>query len=161
MERLLGRLPQPLHPAKGKAGEGRRMGAWMAAIFSMIAIAVALFGAVAGLATHGFSSRWWQQPLGIAATVPLGYFLGGFLGGTVYDLTRPLAHRFVGYVLRGGLIVPAIYGSIGVVLPFVADDVPWSAWPVLTLAFGIMGAFGGVLLWLIHRVTGKLPASAS
>jgi hypothetical protein len=24
-----------------------------------------------------------------------------------------------------------------------------------------MGAFGGVLLWLIHRVTGKLPASAS
>jgi hypothetical protein len=137
------------------------MGLWMATCFSMIAIAIALFGAISGFASQGLHSSWWQQPLGIAAIIPFGYFLGGLLGGSVYDFTRPIAHRFVGYVIRGGLIVPAIYGSIGLVMPFFADDVSWSDLPAMMLVFGTLGVVGGALLWVVHRVKGKLPSPAA
>jgi DNA-binding XRE family transcriptional regulator len=159
VQRLLNRVPEALKPPKGKKGEGRRTALGIAAIFSTIAIAIALFSAIAGIVS-GFHSNWWRQPLGIAI-VPFGYFLAALVGGTVYDFTRPIAHRFIGYVLRGGLIVPAVYGSVGLVMPFFVDDFSWSDWPGITLALAIVGAVGGALLWVIHRVRGKLPSPAA
>lgn len=161
IESLLQRLPVPLRPPQGDKGEGRRMAVLIAVVFSLIAIAVALFGAVSGLAANGLASNWWREPLEIIATMPLCYLVGGFLAGTVYDLTRPIAHRFFGYVLRGGLMLPAIYGTVGVALPFFEKDMSWSDLPTMVLVFGVLGVVGGALLWVIHRLTGKLPAAAA
>lgn len=161
IEGLLERLPPPFRPSDGEKGKGRRIGVSMAAFFSLIAIAIGTFGAIAGLANNGFASSWWQQPLGIIVAVPLAYFVGFFLAGTVYDLTRPIARRFLGYVLRGLLIVPAIYGSVGFVLPFFDDKMHWSEWPYITLGFAIIGGVGGGLLWIVDRIRGKLPAATA
>jgi hypothetical protein len=161
IEDLLERLPPSIRPPEGENGRGRRTGVGMAAFFSLIAIAIGTLGAFAAIASDGLASSWWQQPLGIIVAVPLAYFVGFFLAGLVYDLTRPIARRPWGYMLRGLLILPAVYGSVGLALPFFADDISWSAWPYVTLGFGIIGGIGGGLLWIVDRIRGKLPATTA
>jgi hypothetical protein len=155
------RLPGPLRPPKGDDGEGRRMGLFSAGFLSVMAIAIAVVYAFARLAAWGPASNWWQESLTTIAIVPLAYLVGFFLAGTVYDLTRRMANRLVGYVLRGGLILPAIYGTIAAVLPLMRKDWSWSYWPGMVLAFGIVGALGGAMLWVIDRVKGKLPRATT
>jgi len=155
------RLPRPLRPPEGDDGEGRRMGIFGAAFFSVMAIGIAVFYAFARLAAWGVASNWWNESLAIIVLVPLAYFVGFFLAGTVYDLTRPMAGRLVGYVLRGGLILPSIYGSIGAVIPFVRPSYSWSYWPGTTLGLGLVGALGGAIMWGVDRSKGRLPRSVT
>jgi DNA-binding XRE family transcriptional regulator len=161
LERLVQRLPPPLRPPEGDNGEGRRTGVFIAASLSLLAIVIAVVGAVARLFAWGVASSWWRESLAIIAIVPLTYLVGFFLAGTVYDLTRPIARRFLGYVVRGGLIVPAVYGSVGLVAPLISKRASWSYWPGMVLAFGIIGALGGGMLWVVDRLKGKLPPAVA
>ena len=94
----------------------------------------------------------------VVLIVPIGYFLGFFLAGWVFDATRRIRHRFVGYVIRGGLAAAAIYGSIGLVMPVMDRDFDWSDWPGLVALFAAFGALIGGGLWIIDRVRGKIPS---
>lgn len=161
LEDLPDRLPPGLRPPKGEGGKGRRAGIWMAAGFSAIAIVVAALGAISRILRDGPGSAWWQQSVGIALAVPLAYFIGFFLAGTVYDFTRRIADRFISYVIRGGLILPAVYGSVGAALPFLDKKFDWSSWPVITVAIAVVGAVGGAMLWIIDKIRGKLPKAAT
>jgi transcriptional regulator with XRE-family HTH domain len=161
LERLVQRLPEAVRPPEGDKGEGRRIGVFIAAFFSLIAIGIALVGAIARLVAWGLGSSWWRESLAIIALVPLTYLVAFFLAGTVYDLTRPIARRFLGYVIRGGLIVPALYGAVGLVAPFISKRASWSYWPGMVLAFCIIGALGGGMLWVVDRLKGKLPRAAT
>jgi hypothetical protein len=155
------RLPQPLRLPEGDNGEGRRMALFVSAFFSLMATVLAVVYAFVRLAAWGLASNWWREPLAIIAIVPLAYFVGFFLAGTVYDLTRPMASRVVGYVLRGGLILPSIYGSIGVVIPFITPSYSWSYWPGTVMGLGIVGALGGAIMWGVDRSKGRLPRSVT
>jgi DNA-binding XRE family transcriptional regulator len=161
LEDALGHLPKQLRPPEGDAGEGRRRALWVAAFFSLIAIGVSSLMLIGNLVSDGLSSRWWQQPLAIMLAMPCAYFVGLFLAGTIYDLTRPIASRLPGYVIRGALCVPAAYGSVGAVIPLFDDKITWSDWPVLTAMFAVLGAVGGAVLWVVHKVRGKIPGQAS
>jgi DNA-binding XRE family transcriptional regulator len=158
---LLERLPPPLFPSKGDQGDGRRMGVVMAAGFSAIAISVAVLTAIVRLAAWGLASAWWRESLAIIATVPLAYLVGFFLAGATYDLTRPIAHRFAGYVLRGALTLPAIYGAVGVAAPLVSNRAEWSYLPATMLGVTIVGALAGSMLWVIDLAKGKLPPAGA
>src|SRR4051812_45132880 len=57
--------------------------------------------------------------------------------------------------------VPAAYGSVGAVMPFFDDKITWSDWPGITALFAVLGAAGGALLWLVHRIRGKIPGRAT
>lgn len=133
------------------------MGLLMATVFSAIAIIIAAAGAFSALMSQGFLSIWWREPILIATAIPVAYFVGFYLAGSAVDLTRPIRHRFIGYVVRGSLAVPAIYGSIGFSMVVIDSEMTLREWPFITGIFGVIGAFGGALLWAIHRIRGKLP----
>jgi hypothetical protein len=159
MEDLLEKLPAPLRPPKGDRGEARRAAMWAATFFSTVAIGYALIVAIARLASGGASSSWWRESAGVIVTSPPAFFVGFFLAGTVYDLTRPISSRFGSYVLRGGLIPPALYGSVGIALALSTKDIRLSQWPTMVLALTIIGTLVGSVMWVIDRVRGNLPNS--
>lgn len=151
------RLPRPFRVPEDESGEGRRMGLLMGTAFSALAIIIAAAGAFSALRSQGLHSMWWREPILIATAIPVAYLVGFYLAGSAVDLTRKIRHRFVGYIVRGGLAVPAIYGSIGLSMLVIDSEMTLREWPFLTAIFGVIGAFGGGLLWVIHRIRGKLP----
>lgn len=157
MEGLLEKLPPLLRPPKDERGEARRVGIWMATFFSVVTIAYALIVAIGRLAAGGPSSNWWSESAKVIATLPAAIFVGSFLAATVYDLTRPIASRFRGYVLRGALIPPAIYASGGGALSFVTKEIRFSEWPWIVLALSLIGTLVAAVMWVIDRVRGNLP----
>lgn len=157
LDQRAGALPRFLRPPEGDDGEGRRTGIFAAAGFSILALGIAAFGAIAGAVSRGWNSDWWREPAQIALLVPIGYFIGFFLAGWGFDVTRRIRHRAVGYVARGGLTAAAIYGSIGLIMPVMDHDFKWSEWPVVVAGISVLGALAGGMLWIIHRLRGKLP----
>lgn len=158
IDQRLNRMPRFLRPPEGDAGEGRRVGVFTAAGFSLLAIGIAVFTAISGGMHHVSETGWWRQLLAIGIVVPIAYFVGFYLAGWGFDVTRRLRHRFVGYVARGTLAATAIYGSIGIVMPLLDGDFGWREWPVVVSVLAIVGALGGGILWIVHRVRGKLPS---
>ena len=107
--RRVDRMPSFIRPPEGDAGEGRRIAIFAAAGFSLLAIGIATFAVISGALSRPADPRWWREPLGIAVFAPIGYFIGFFLAGWVFDVTRRIRHRFIGYVIRGALAAAAVY----------------------------------------------------
>ncbi|HEU0015490.1 MAG TPA: hypothetical protein VFQ45_17540, partial [Longimicrobium sp.] len=104
----------------------------------------------------GWGPRLLLVPLQVLLVVP-GYFTGFLLAGWVMDATRPLAHRFRGYALRGSLGATAVYGAVGLVLPLLDRDV--RLWPDVAATLPFIAAFGllaGAGWWARDRLTGRL-----
>jgi hypothetical protein len=156
--RQLDRLPPPLRLPAGDAGEGRRIALFAAAGFSLLAIGIAMFALISGAMSHRSDPLWWREPLGIAVFAPLGYFIGFFLAGWVFDVTRRIRHRFIGYVIRGALAAAAIYGTMGLMMPAFENDSTYGDVPIVAGILTVVGAIGGGVLWVVHRVRGKLPS---
>ena len=161
IDQQLGRIPRFLRPPEGDAGEGRRIAVFTAAGFSLLAIGIGLLAAVLSALGHASDAGWWREPLAIAVLVPIAYFIGFYLAGWGFDLTRGIRHRFDGYVVRGALAAASIYGTIGLVMPALDEKFHLRELPVMIAFFTVFGAIGGGVLWVVHRVKGKLPSRAS
>ena len=151
------RLPRPLQLAAGPATHGRRMGLWIAACFSALAIAIAAMASISTV-VRGGRVEWWIQIVKPILVVVPAYFIGFFLAGAVYDVLRPIGHRFIGYVLRWGIGGGVVYGTIALLMPLIdKEPMSWSN----TLGFaGLLGgvwAVIGAVLWFRDRAKGKLP----
>lgn len=145
----LARVPE------GVTGSGRRTGLGMAAalgalvlvfpfsIMFVLAIARGSFVELAGIA-------------GFWLVVSFSYLVGGLLAGWVFDLTRRIRHTVVGYVVRGALCLPAIYGVIGLLISIIEGD-PLSSVPGFMLFTSGFGALFGAGWWVFDRIRGKLP----
>lgn len=157
IDRQHDRLPASLRLPAGGSGEGRRTALFAAAGFSLLAIGIAMFALISGAISHPSDPRWWREPLGIAVFAPLGYFIGFFLAGWVFDATRGIRHRFIGYVIRGALAAAAIYGTMGFMMPAFESDFSLQDVPIVAGVLTIVGAIGGGVLWVVHRIRGKLP----
>ena len=157
MDRQLSRLPGFMRVPERDAGEGRRVGVFTAAGFSLLAIGIAAFALISGVMGGASRPGWWRDPIEIAVFVPIAYFIGFFLAGWGFDATRRIRHRFIGYVVRGMVGAAAVYGTMGLIMPAVDKDGNWHDLPLLVAIFATLGAIGGGILWVVHRVRGKLP----
>lgn len=156
---LVNRLPAPLRPAKGPAGEGRRTGLGIAAVLSLFVIGILVLASVGRVRSHGWGGGWWREPLTILAAVVPAYFVGLYLAGAAFDATRRVQHRFIGYVARGALALGAFYGTIGLVMPLMESDMKYSDVPIIAGGLAALGAVIGGVLWVTDRLRGKLPVA--
>ena len=153
---LADRLPAPLRPPEGDAGNGRRSALGLASGFSLLALGIFALAGGAHLVARRFEARWWTDSLlTIAAVIP-AYFIGFYLAGAAFDVTRPIRHRLIGYVVRGALGAAAVYGTIVVVL-WVTGEATYSDIPGILAIMGGVGAVAGAVLWAAHRIRGKVP----
>lgn len=141
----------------GESGEGRRVALMAASYFSVLNIAYAVVLAAVRIAMNGVGSLWWQQPLELVIFVPLGLFIGYFLAGTAYDLSRPIADRFSGYFIRGSLCLSAVYGAAGPPLMILQNHYTWSDWGIYVGALVVIGGLVSAMLWTIDRANGRIP----
>ena len=153
------RLPGPLRVPKGIRGTGRRMGIGVAGFLSAFVALIPFAVMIVGALVRG---RFLMAGQGVALWlgVTAGYFSGFYLAGWAWDLTRRIAHRFAGYVLRGVLLPAAIYGVIGVMMSAFDDDYRLADVPSFLLFIVPFGATVGAVLWVWHRIRGKLPSPA-
>ncbi|HET7456817.1 MAG TPA: helix-turn-helix domain-containing protein [Gemmatimonadaceae bacterium] len=158
LQHLPDRLPRPLRPPPGDASEGRRVAVVAAAGLSAFAAFVFTLFAVGQLSRGRFDASGLAEQLGALVVIVAGYFVGFYMAGWVVDLTRPIRHRFVGYVLRGALCALAIYGTIGVAMPIIDGSFDYKDVPPVTAIMSVIGAVAGAVLWVKDRVSGKLPA---
>lgn len=160
-EALVKRLPAPLRPADGAAGEGRLIALGIAALLSAFVVAMLVLVGASRLATHGWEADWWGASLTILAAVIPGYFIGFYLAGAAFDATRRVRHRPVGYVARGALAMGAIYGTIGLIMPLIDAESRFADVPIFAGGFAVLGAVVGGVLWVRDRLRGKLPKPAT
>jgi hypothetical protein len=153
------RLPPGLRPPEGDTGEGRRIGIVAAVALSAFVLVLFFVALVAQLNTTGGARSGWTEVAPLLV-VPIGYFVGFYLAGWAFDLMRPLRHRFIGYVLRGGLCAGAIYGTIALLMPLFDQESRWGDAPFFVLLMGALGCLVGAGWWIKNRITGKLPRTA-
>ena len=138
------RLPASIRPPEGARGHGRRMGLFFGAAFSALALVITVVWIVA----RGASGDAWLDGGKGLAVISVGYFVGFYLAGLVYDLLHPIGERLIGYMLRWGLGAAMVYGTIGLVMPAVDDD-PLSLPGVASFALflGVVWSLIGAALW--------------
>ena len=143
--------------------EGRTAGLGIAVMLSLGVGATLLLRGGMLLMQGDAPPAFWKEPLRIYVLIVPGYIVGFGLAGAIYDALRPIRHTFVGYVLKCGLCTAAIYGVIGLLMPFMdpKEHFGWSAVGIVSLGLGAVGAMAGALLWIIDRVKGKLPRPAA
>lgn len=157
---LIERLPPGFRPPEGDAGEGRRIGIVAAAALSAFVLVLLFVGMVAQLSTTGDAGSGWRE-IAPLLFVPIGYFVGFYLAGWAFDLTRPLRCRFIGYVLRGGLCAGAIYGTIALLMPLFDEESSWGDAPFFVLLMGLLGCLIGAGWWIKDRIKGQLSRTGA
>jgi hypothetical protein len=162
LQGLVERLPAPVRPPPAPEGEYRRVGVFVAAGFSLIAIALLGLATAAELLRGTASWREFGEALRMILFLVPAYFVGFWLAGTAFDASRRIAHRIEGYVLRGSLGLASVYGAVGVVLPLVDPEFEsWLFVLALTAGFAVLGAVGRAANWAFDRIRGKLRDPAS
>lgn len=155
---LLDRLPRPLRPPAGPTGDGRRTGLVAAAALTVcIATVVAIVDVASLLLPYAGQVNWLRGQLTAVAMIVIGYGVGFYVAGLVFDLTRRIRHRLIGYMVRGGLGCAAVFGTIAAVAPMFIDSNRLSDVPAFVALVTGLGAFAGASLWIWHRGEGKLP----
>lgn len=154
-------LPWPLRPPVGEGGEGRRLAVVGAVMLSAWVLVVGIVIAARRVIRHGTAGLPGWDFLGAGALIFISYFVGFFLAGWASDALHPIRHRFIGYVARGAAVATAIYGTMGLILPFIGRDMDWGLWPVMTGIFAVIGAAVGAAMWLRDVIRGKLPAATA
>lgn len=157
--RLTERLPAGLRPPEGDVGEGRRVGLVVAAAFSAFALLLMAVAMVGQIATGRLATAW-RELAPPALLIPVGYFVGFYLAGWAFDVTRPFRHRLIAYVLRGALCAASIYGTIGLVMPLFDDESEWSTIPEFVGFMAAIGSLIGAGWWIKDRVTRESRPSA-
>lgn len=152
------RLPTPLRPPRGEAGDARRIAVIGAGFLSLLVVGKIVIAAALLLLSRGWEAGWWREPLVLLAAVVPAYFVGFYLAGWVVDATRRIRHRIDGYVLRGALGAAAVYGTVGLTMPLITSDAGFGDIPAITAIFATIGALAGAMLWIWHRIRRKLPA---
>jgi transcriptional regulator with XRE-family HTH domain len=155
------RLPAPLRPPPGPRGEYRRFGIVMGAYLTAFATALIGIGIAVELVT---GSAGEDSALGFAPALPLlaaAYLAGGYVAGAVWDATRGIRHRLIGYVLRGAGTAAAMYGAMGVMVPLVDDEaMPPLVYLAAVGGLTVFGALAGAGKWMKDRWTDDLPEPA-
>ena len=98
------------------------MGFFMAAFLSFMAFFSTGLRVLIGLVEGELGARDLLSWLGLMAAVVPVYVLGCWLAGAAWDATRPIRHRLIGYLLRGGATAAAMYGAVGLLMPLIDDD---------------------------------------
>ncbi|HEU4882740.1 MAG TPA: hypothetical protein VFT45_10855 [Longimicrobium sp.] len=158
LARLGDRLPAPLRPPPGPAGEHRRMGVFIGGYLTVFAVLLVAMSVVLELVA---GRRGEDSVLEFAPVLPVltvAYLVGGYVAGAAWDATRRIRHRFIGYVLRGAGTAAALYGAMTMVLPLLKDvDIPVLGY---LAGVGILTVFGGLAgagKWLKDRWMDDLP----
>ena len=159
VNRLIGaydRLPAPIRPPDGERGHGRRMGLFFGAAFSALAVVIVLAWSI----TRGASGGSWLEGGKALAVISVGYFVGFYLAGFVYDLLHPIGESLIGYMLRWGLGATMVYGTIGLLMPFLdADyDTPLPGRLVPAAFIGVIWSLIGAGMWVKRRWARKRAA---
>lgn len=151
------RLPAFLQPAPGNAGAGRRAAAGYAILIAFVGSCITL-GRVGEQLVHGelVASLRHLARFGLAIPVVL---LMCAIGGALWDAAQRRRHRFVGYLMRGGMYAPFTIGA-GLMAFTFADDKPLRA-PILAAMIALIAVVGvavGALVWVIDRARGRIPS---
>ena len=152
---LVERLPGPLRAPAGGRGDGRRIGAGMAAMFASMALVPAVVMLVVSL--------FRRPPLAVVGEAAallaflVAYVATGFLCGWAWDVLHPFRGRFLGYLLRGALVPAVAFAAFGAMIAFMPGDEALEAAFIVPVLVAPLGAIAGAILWVWHRVRGKLP----
>jgi hypothetical protein len=140
----------------GDAGKGRRMGIGLAVYFTVIAATMVTLGGVSSLLRGNWASfsRGWSPAL--ILLIPLAYFVGFFLAGGVFDLTRGVSKRFIGYLTRGAIGTAALYGAMVPVVMFTDKSSRGVFTWVFPLVLGAVGGLAGSAMWVLDWARGRL-----
>lgn len=157
-EALMSRLPYPLRPPAGAAGNGRRMALYLGGAFSLLAIVLSAAWLLRGQLSL---DRWAEVGRILAGVIP-SYFVGFYLAGVVYDALRPIGHRFIGFVLRWGVGGALVYGTIALAMPFI-EQAPrsWGDVPAFALLMGVIWGAVGAGLWVKNWLGAKIRKRAT
>ena len=136
---------------EGEAGKGRREGLF-------VAVALTFIGAIQ-VATRAIAGRWklptLYDVLGVAGILA-AYFVAFFLAGAVFDATRRMEQRFIGYVVRGAAGAAAVWLALGTAM---ALSTPQFRGPILLFLIpgaGAIGGTAGAALWISDRLRGRI-----
>lgn len=157
--RLIDRLPAPIRPPEGRAGEGRRGGLAIAAFLTLVVLARFSLFVIIGLVRGAPMADTVAAMLRMLPLVVVTYVAGFYLAGAAFDLTHTIEDRFAGHVARGALAFAALAGVFGVAMPFFDPTMTVTArglGMILAIALAV-GALVGAVLWAKDRVSGTLP----
>lgn len=155
---MTGRLGRLLRLPEGPRGEFRRASVFIAAVLSGIAVAVSAAGLVLGIASGRASASDAGAWLTLLAVLVPAYFVGAILAGAAWDATRGIRHRLAGYVARGAATAAALYGAVGLTLPFIPEQtMSLSQLPGLLVLLAVLGALFGAGKWARDRAADNLP----
>jgi hypothetical protein len=150
------RFPHPIRPPKDETGKGRRSAFFIASIVSASACPVLLLNALSRLIQAGWQSDWWKAVASLGLILPV-YFVGFYLAGWIWDVLHPADDQFSGYVLRWSFTGLGIFGSLGLVIPFLNHrHVSLAATLAVVAVLAAGGTLIGAVLWMKDRLWGAL-----
>lgn len=155
---LVDRLPRPLRPPSGPRGEHRRTGIFLGAYLTVAAgLIIGGFAAVE-VVTGSTGEESVLQPALALPVLAVAYVAGGYLAGAAWDATRGIRHRLAGYVLRGGATAAAMYGAMGLAMPFLdVEPLSLAEFLVFLAILTVFGAVAGAGKWIWDRWMDDLP----
>jgi CBS domain-containing protein len=153
---VVNHLARLLRVPEGESGEERKMGLYAAVYYSLFAV-VAVTINVTKAALHGALA---MGDLGESFAVILGasvlYILILFLAGSVFDATRRVQGRLIGYVIRGALATAVAYGATAPIVGLLTKRAHASELWVGPLMLGFLGALAGIVVWTKDKARGRV-----
>jgi hypothetical protein len=140
----------------------------MAAVLSLIVVAIALVAAVAHLAKFGMPSLVKALPGGLGAGLVIvgSYFGAALIAGPVYHLIAPLARWLLGQMVVAAVLGFIVYGTVGLTsvvayvnfgINIIDYESPSQAWRSLLPMSLALAAFTGLIgppLWKLQSRRG-------